>query len=116
MLRLLADENFHGDIVRGLLLRQPGLDLVRAQDVGLTGAGDPELLAWAAANQRIVLTHDRATLPDYAHQRLIAGRVMPGVFVVNDRFPMRAAIDEILLIVECTEQVEWFDRVVYLPL
>ena len=35
MLRLLADENFSGDIVRGLLLRQPDLDLVRAQDVGL---------------------------------------------------------------------------------
>ena len=27
MLRLLADENFNGDIVRGLLLRQPELTL-----------------------------------------------------------------------------------------
>jgi len=32
--RLLADENFNGDIVRGLLLRQPDLDIVRVQDVG----------------------------------------------------------------------------------
>jgi hypothetical protein len=29
MLRLLADENFNGDILRGLLLRQPDLDIVR---------------------------------------------------------------------------------------
>ena len=29
MLRLLSDENFHGDIVRGLLLRQPDLNLQR---------------------------------------------------------------------------------------
>ena len=35
MLRLLSDENFNGDIVRGLGLRQPDLDLLRVQDVGL---------------------------------------------------------------------------------
>ena len=35
MLRLLADENFNGDVLRALLLRQPDLDIVRVQDVGL---------------------------------------------------------------------------------
>ena len=55
MLRLLADENFNGDIVRALLLRQPDLDIVRVQDVGLTGAGDPDILTWAAANDRLFL-------------------------------------------------------------
>jgi hypothetical protein len=34
MLRLLADENFNGSIVRDLLRRQPEIDVVRAQDVG----------------------------------------------------------------------------------
>ncbi len=63
MLRLLADENFNGDIVRALLLRQPDLDIVRVQDVGLAGVGDPDILAWAAENDRIILTHDRATFP-----------------------------------------------------
>lgn len=29
MLRLLTDENFNGDIVRGLFLRQPNLELLR---------------------------------------------------------------------------------------
>jgi len=67
MLRLLTDENFNGDIVRGLLLRQPDLDLVRVQDVGLSGAEDPDILAWAADNSPIVLTHDRATMADFAY-------------------------------------------------
>ncbi|GEM_PF-1916250 len=35
MLRLLADENFNGDILRGLALREPKLDVVRIQDVCL---------------------------------------------------------------------------------
>jgi predicted nuclease of predicted toxin-antitoxin system len=116
MLRLLADENFNGDIVRALLLRQPDLNIVRVQDVGLVGAGDPDILAWAAANNRIILTHDRATLPDYAYERLAAGEKLPGVFIVNDRFPIGEATREILLIIAVSEQPEWSDRVVYLPL
>ena len=48
MLRLLADENLNNDIVRGLLRRSPDLDVVRVQDVGLSGAEDPTVLEWAA--------------------------------------------------------------------
>jgi hypothetical protein len=116
MLRLLADENFHGDILRGLLRRQPDLDLVRVQDVGLVGADDPDILAWAAENNRIVLTHDRATMSEYAYERVAAGEGMAGVFILNDRFPVGRAIDEILLMVACTEQADWSGRAVHLPL
>jgi hypothetical protein len=51
MLPLAADENFNNDIVRGLLRRNPRLDIVRAQDVGLSGAGDEAVLEWAAREQ-----------------------------------------------------------------
>jgi predicted nuclease of predicted toxin-antitoxin system len=116
MLRLLADENFNGDIVRGLLLRQPDLDIVRVQDVGLAGVDDPDILAWAAENNRIVLTHDRATMPDYAFERVTAGDGMPGVFILNDRYAVGQAIEEILLVVVCTDQAEWRGRAVHVPL
>lgn len=115
MLRLLSDENFNGDIVRGLFLGQPNLDLVRVQDVGLRGLDDPTILDWAAVNARIVLTHDRATMPDFAYERLLRGQ-MSGLFVVNDRMPIRQAIDELLLLVACSEQDEWKGTVLYLPL
>lgn len=116
MLRLLSDENFNGDIVRGLLLRRPELDLARVQDVGLEEKDDPAILAWAAENNRIILTHDRATIPDFAYARVAAGEPMPGVFVLNDRLPVRQAIDELLLIDACSEQGEWVGLVLYLPL
>jgi hypothetical protein len=48
VIRLLADENLNNNIVRGVRLRQPDIDLVRVQDVGLSGADDPTVLAWAA--------------------------------------------------------------------
>ncbi len=116
MLRLLADENLNGDILRGLLLRKPDLDVVRVQDVGLAGTSDPDVLTWAAEEDRIILTHDRATMPDFAYERLATGDRMPGVCVLDIRFPAGRAIQEILLIVACTEQDEWLDRVIYLPL
>lgn len=66
MLRFAADENFNGDIVRGLLRRNPKLDIVRVQDVGLSGADDPSVLEWAAEQRRIVVTHDISTLAKHA--------------------------------------------------
>ncbi len=116
MLRLLADENFNGDIVRGLLLRERAIDIVRVQDVGLAGRDDREILAWAAQHNRIILTHDRATMPDYAYERLASGQKMPGVFILHDRFPAGKAIEEILLVNSCTQQSEWSGRVIHLPL
>ena len=116
MLSVLSDENFNGDIVRGLFLSQPRLDLLRVQDVGLREVGDPEILDWAANNPRVLLTHDRATMPNFAYDRLIQGKQMAGLFVVNDRMPVRQAIDELLLLIECSELSEWQDIVLYLPL
>lgn len=52
MLLLAADENFNNDIIRGLLRRKPDLDIVRVQDVGLSGADDPTVLEWAAQEGR----------------------------------------------------------------
>ncbi|MDX2213999.1 MAG: DUF5615 family PIN-like protein [Oculatellaceae cyanobacterium bins.114] len=116
MLRLLSDENFNGDIVRGLFLRQPTLDLLRVQDVGLRKVDDPAILDWAASNGRILLTHDRATMPDFAYERLSQGQQMSGLFVINDQMTVRQIIDELLLLNDCSEQDEWKGIVLYLPL
>jgi hypothetical protein len=44
------------------------------------------------------------------------GQPMSGVFVVNDRMPVKQAIDELLLIDGCSDQAEWTGVVLYLPL
>lgn len=116
MLQMLADENFSRTIVRGLTERRTTIDLVRVQDIGLRRQPDPAVLTWAAENGRIVLTHDRSTMPDWAHKRLVQGLKMPGVFVIDNRSPVRAAIDELLLIDDCSQMSDWSERVVYLPL
>lgn len=116
MLRLLADQNFNNDIVRGVRIRNPAVDFVRVQDFDLSQAEDAEVLAWAAEYNYIVVTHDRATMPDFAYERILAELPMSGVFVINDRLSVRDAIDELLLIYECSAPSDWVGRVVHLPL
>jgi hypothetical protein len=76
--RLLFDENFNHRIVHGLQLRLPDLDFVIAQEIELKGAKDPELLEWAATENRIVVTHDVDTLLKFAYERIVGGQLMPG--------------------------------------
>jgi hypothetical protein len=116
VLLLAADENFNGNIVRGLFRRQPALDLVRLQEVGLSGAEDPEVLAWAAREGRVLLTHDVSTMTRYAYERVQAGQPMPGVFEISRALPIGRAIEEILLLAECSLEEEWEGQVRYLPL
>jgi hypothetical protein len=82
MLLLAADENFNRNIVRGLRRRQADIDIVRIQDVGLSGADDPTVLAWAAQEGRVLLTHDVSTITHYAYDRHSALRFrFRGIFI-----------------------------------
>ncbi|MBW4605800.1 MAG: DUF5615 family PIN-like protein [Hassallia sp. WJT32-NPBG1] len=116
MLRFVADENFNNNIVRGLLRRQPELDIIRIQDVGLSGADDPTVLKWAAQEKRVLLTHDVATITQYAYERVEAGLSMSGVFEVSLDVPIGTAIEDILLLAECSLDDEWEGQIRYLPL
>jgi Domain of unknown function (DUF5615) len=115
-LKLLADENFDNTIVRGLLRRNSNIDIVRVQDVGLSGEDDPTVLAWAAQEGRILLTHDVATITRYAYERVKQGQSMPGVIEVSLDSPIGRVIEDILLFLECSLEGELEGQVQYFPL
>jgi hypothetical protein len=116
LLRLLSDENFDNHVVRGLVRRLPAIDLIRVQDVGLGQTDDRTILQWAAEQGRILLTHDRRTVPGFALDRVEEGMPMPGVFVVDTRMAVAQAIDETLLVVQCSSEKDWVGLVTYFPL
>ncbi len=68
MIRLCVDENFNGRVLREC----PDADIVRVQDTALYSAPDPDVLAWAAEEGRIVLTQDSETMIGFAGDRLNA--------------------------------------------
>lgn len=116
MLRLAADEDFDNRIVSGVIRRLPQLDIIRAQDAGLRGADDPAVLAWAASEGRALLTHDVNTLIESAYERIASGAGVSGVFAVPQELPVGTAIEDILLLVECSLEGEWEGQVKFIPI
>jgi predicted nuclease of predicted toxin-antitoxin system len=117
MIRLLADENVDYDLVRGALRRRPEFDFIRVQSVGLTQTVDPDILAWAAGERRVIVTHDVKTMPGFARQRMSRGEPMAGLFIVHQEgAAFSKIIDDLLLLDDCSETAEWANQILYLPL
>jgi len=117
MLRLASDADVNGAIIRGLRRRLPAIDLVRAQDAVAEGTPDPEVLDWAAAENRVLITNDRNTMVGLAYQRAAAEQSVPGLIATTNEQSIRSAIDDILLIAEYMPEEEIRDQVVvFLPL
>lgn len=94
----------------------PSLDIVRIQDTDMAEAPDPQLLEWAAQQNRIVLTHDLQTLAGYAYDRVRAGLPMPGVIEVRITQSIGATIDDLVLLIGASIAEEFDNQVRYVPL
>ena len=116
MIGLAFDENVNQDILRGMLRRNSSLDVIRLQDVGLSGQEDPAVLEWAAQQNRVFISHDVTTITAYAYARVTEGKPMPGVFQVPRHVPLAVAIEELVMLTECSQPGEWEGQVRYLPL
>ena len=115
-MRLAFDEDVDHRIVRGLMRRSAGADLVTIQGAELSGAPDPHVLDWAAADDRVLVTADRNTLVGEAWVRVQDGRKMPGVLVVSRTAPLGDVIDDLALVVEQGRASDFENMVSYLPL
>ena len=93
--------------------RLPSLDLMRIQDVGLSGAHDPDALDWAAREGRVLLTHDFDNLIGHARARVRAGLPMAGIVAVRQGMAPGDAIDELALFAEASEDGEWAGQVLF---
>ena len=116
MLRLASDADVNGHIIRGLLRRIPELDLLRSQDELPEGAPDPEVLEWAAADGRVLITNDRSTMTDHVRHRHSQGLSIPGVIFTSQSQAVGSAIEDIHVIAACMSEKEIEQRVVvHLP-
>lgn len=115
MLRLASDADVHNDILRGLRRRLPGIDLVRVKDALPEGTADPVVLAWAAAESRILITNDRNTMVGFAYERVAAGAEVPGLIATTNEQSIGSAIDDIVAIAEYMAEEETRDQVVVYP-
>ena len=114
-IRFQADADFNEEIVLGVLRWEPGIDFQTAGEAHLRGILDPEVLALAAREQRILVTHDRRTMPRHFADFLLQNQ-SPRVFIIAQSVNIRTAIEELLLIWASSESEEWVNLIVELPL
>jgi hypothetical protein len=116
-MKFLTDEDFDNRILRGLIRYQPSLDIIRVQDVGLSGADDPSILAWAAQEGRMLLTHDFKTMPQHVVEAIESNFNITGVIITPQSMPIGEAIQDILLLAEYCSTEEMGNRIIiYLPM
>jgi hypothetical protein len=114
-IRFQADANFSHAILKGLRRRQPTMDLQTAEAAGLAGVPDPEVLACAAAEGRVVLSHDYHTMLRHFGDFLASGRHCAGLFLLHQTLPIGQAIELIELAWEVSAPEEYVDALLYLP-
>ena len=116
--RLLADANFNEHIVRGLRRLRSDIHIVTAHGSGLDGVPDLEVLAYAARQDLILVTHDVRTMPGHFADFLLhlnEGEYSPGVWYTPQTLPAGVAIQAILETWLCSGHEEYRNRELRLP-
>ena len=112
--RFLADADFNQKIVVGVRRREPSVDFPTADEAGVIGLADPEVIGIAADSDRILVSHDRKTMPSH-FARFRETRSSPGVIIVSQDLDIGPAIEDILPIWTATESNEWRDNLGFVP-
>jgi hypothetical protein len=113
--RFQADNDLRSSIRTGVLRQEPAIDFQSASAARLDGVPDLEVLGFAAAQGRILVSHDENSMPGHFRDFLGNGRRSPGVLMVPQETPTGRVIESILLIWIASEASEWMDRIVWLP-
>ena len=114
-IRFQADADFNEDIVTGVLRRVPEIDFQTASEASLEGMGDEDVLAFCAREGRILVTHDRRTMPRHFAD-FITSETSPGVFVVQRSTELIVTIEALILVWTASDAEEYVNSIRTLPL
>jgi hypothetical protein len=115
LIRFQADADLDFDIVLAVRRREQTVDFASAADSGLIGLGDPEVLEIAAQQGRILITHDRRTMPGHLRNRLNGGAESPGLFIVSQFEPIGPVVEVLMMVWAASDPAEWHNQIRHLP-
>ena len=114
-IRFLADADLDYAIVQGIRRREPAIDFKSANDARLEGLPDDGVLEVAAVEQRILVSHDKRTMPVHFAARIKSGRRSPGVLLALPRASVGDIVESLLIIWSSSREEEWTDQIHHLP-
>jgi len=114
-IRFQADADLNQLILLATVRREPAIDFQTAVAAGLMQLRDREVLAIAARERRVLVTHDQKTMPRHFAD-FITTETSTGLLVIPQHLSVAAAAEDLLLIWSATEADEWINRICFLPL
>jgi hypothetical protein len=112
--RYQADNDLNRSILRGVVRREPLVDFRSAHHAGLHSVEDVQVLRVAAADGRILVTHDFQTMPNH-FRHFTRSEHSPGVFLISQDLAVGRAVESLLTIWEVSEAEEWTGRMCLIP-
>ncbi len=114
----LIDENLPPVIAVQIRQHEPRIQALAIGQPGAPpkGAPDPQLLHWIEANNYLLITNNRASMPGHLREHLAAGRHVPGILVTPFPLDIGTLIEELVLIWDASLPNEFQDQIVYLSL
>ena len=109
-IRFQADADLNQAIVSSTKQKEPAIDFQSAVEAGFKGILDPEILERADRQQRILVTHDRGSMPNHLRARLEAGHSSPGILIVSQFAPRGPVVETLVLIWAASLPEEWRDQ------
>jgi hypothetical protein len=110
-----ADADLNEDIVTGVLRREPDLDFQTAEEANLRGLNDYQVLKLAADQGRVLVTHDRKTMPRHFAD-FITRETSPGLLIVSQKASVALVIEGLIMIWGASEAEEYTNRTCTIPL
>jgi hypothetical protein len=114
-IRFQADNDLNQNIVRAVRRHNILIDFQTAHEAKLHNLSDEEVLAFAAGEERILVSHDRRTMPFYFAE-FTSKQTSAGVILISQELPLNQAVAELLLIWEASETEEWVNSMLSIPL
>ena len=108
-IRFQADNDLKRIIVDATLRREPGIDFQTAQAARLDDLDDEAVLRFAASQSRILVSHDKRTMPNDTCLFVSSGDTSPGILlVIPQNAPIREVVETLILIwADDRLKIEW---------
>ena len=114
-IRFQADADLKRAIITGTLRRAASLEFRLAETVPLEGLDDLQVLAKAAADRRVLVSHDVNTM-ERNFREFTSRQTSPGLILIpQKRVDVGQAIESLVLLWEVLEAADLENRVCLLP-
>jgi hypothetical protein len=115
-IRFQADNDLKRIIVDATLRREPRIDFQTAQAARLDDLDDEAVLRLAASQSRILVSHDKRTMPKaLASFIALGGRSQGVLLVIPQNAPIREIVEALVLIWADDRSGEWLNLAVKFP-